>query len=85
MDVKLTACCSQSQPSPIESQEASPVQRPPASYHRQAPVELPAMPGPEQTPLPSYREAMPMDGQSPRFSWTQDAEACYRPSEWHKN
>lgn len=73
------------QPSPIESQEASPVQRPPASYHRQAPVELPATPGPEQTPLPSYREVMPMDGQSPRFSWTQDAEACYRPSEWHKN
>ncbi|KAG5927982.1 hypothetical protein E4U42_001459 [Claviceps africana] len=73
-------------PSPIESLQ-SPIQQPPASYHWQSPVELPATAtaAHDQTRLPTYGEASAGGRQWARFSWTQDAEAAYRPSERPKN
>ncbi|KAG6204783.1 hypothetical protein E4U35_003128 [Claviceps purpurea] len=68
-------------PSPIESNDII-IQQPPASYHWQAPAELPATTrsADEHTSLPTYREASVV-----RFSWAQGAEASYRPSERLKN
>ncbi|KAG5983432.1 hypothetical protein E4U55_008202 [Claviceps digitariae] len=61
-----------------------PIQQPPASYHWQPPVELPAtasLQAYHQTQLPSYGEASAGRIQYARFSWTENAEASYRPSE----
>ncbi|KAG6068777.1 hypothetical protein E4U32_007642 [Claviceps aff. humidiphila group G2b] len=70
-----------SHPSPIESNDIV-VQQPPASYHWQAPAELPATTRSADNPtfLPTYREASVV-----RFSWAQGAEASYRPSARLKN
>ncbi|KAG6052527.1 hypothetical protein E4U17_005701 [Claviceps sp. LM77 group G4] len=70
-----------SHPSPIESNDII-IQQPPASYHWQAPAELPATTrsADEHTSLPTYKEASVV-----RFSWAQGAEASYRPSERLKN
>ncbi|KAG6016170.1 hypothetical protein E4U43_004100 [Claviceps pusilla] len=69
-------------PSPIESLDF-PIQQPPASYHWQAPVELPATGSPahDHTQLPPYSEVGAEERQRMRFSWTADSETSYRPSE----
>ncbi|KAK9442550.1 hypothetical protein VB005_03613 [Metarhizium brunneum] len=50
----------------------------------QPPAELPTTPDPGNTPLPSYPATMADAHLPPRFSWTGEEEASYRPSSWMK-
>ncbi|TWU73498.1 hypothetical protein ED733_001654 [Metarhizium rileyi] len=47
-------------------------------------AELPTTPDRGTTPLPSYPAAMADAHLPPRFSWTGEEEASYRPSSWMK-